>query len=1266
MANMVVRTNVFALNAHRNLTNVGKSQRQSSQRLSSGFRVNSAADDAAGLAISESMRAQIRGLDQASINAQDGVGLIQTAEGAMSTISDMVIRIRELMVQAANDTNTLANREMIQTEIDQLMHEINDVTFRVQFNTRTLLDGGLRGGGGGDPHPVSLQWLLFDQHRHIGIARPDGQLQPNNRNHNSFRQEIINLQDEYNDLIERIARRQIADGSMGLNDFDFEFRNLVSANPVMANSTATNEGNINILQANGLLHSEVQQLRNITNRLDNAIQSAVRTAIEIFQITNDQINALGGQSAITSAGSNVFSGLPMDDWFSNNHLWWEQICRDLANGDSDFFSWYQGGMNPDGTTNPLRNSAFSEHYPGDKTGARETLFHILQFTGSGAGAYNGESQFDLIIRNTLNVRANVTPDEMADDSGEIAYPEMAFMSRAFRLLVGFEMDGVRVAAHTNHRIPYAKETSLIAFETAWQAEAAARRALDAVNHANAMNTAVENLYPFLSTLTTLRDVGAISPPFSTSGSPLVDVRNAVSVLATLNSLISSASPADPRMWTQATQAITNAIARGNTFSAADALFFLHTGNIANLGTYIFNPQNAISPTLQNAITAIGGVSTGSAGVGLNAPPFSTGAGAIDAVAPIPSYSGSPPTPTPPPAPTYADPPGTSASSSITGLPSVPATPPVNYDPARQSATRLVNGHTLYNNNRGNLTTMYDFPTPADPNSAAFNAAVEDARQAAQNLRGMPTPPTHTALNNAITNAIGAGNNGGSYAALRAAQAAYIAREQELQDAMNALADAEAALAADPDNPALQAEVAAAAAAVGAASTALDAARAAFNLAVANFQGDSSAVRSSANTAVANLYGNFQSAAGSANTATANAFRDIMTSFQAATNNIVSAVTNARDNANITAYNAAREAFNLADYALTAAIHAANNAVEANEWESLAAIIVPNTGGVDHWTDIPPGELPAAFYNIVNPPEPPLTREDIHADAPVVAAWIAARDALAAFAPRPGTTPLPAIQFAGYSHQILPGAIPAHRPPTQTLGGSAPAQSAGSAPLSTATLGVPAWTAPVNNDAATASRDASGVKIYRETEGDLFNSMLEAKQAEATPFYMPRHGFVSRLENLLDKALFALGTVNLESNAMWFQTGANSHQGTILQLRGMHTGALGGGRGDLTMLIDVRERNGIPISEQLAIIDTAEGIVNGQRAQLGAIQNRLEFTRQSLDVSSENLSAAESRIRDTDMAKEMMRFTAAQVLQQAGISMLAQANQQPSAIMQLLR
>ena len=150
MSNMVVRTNVMSLNSHRNLGMTGTMQARSAARLSSGFRINSAADDAAGLAISEKMRSQIRGLDQASRNGQDGISLIQTAEGAMQTVNEMVTRIRELVIQAANDTNAhdgenlvQSDRMQIQREINQLLEEIDQVTLRTEFNTRTLLDGSL-------------------------------------------------------------------------------------------------------------------------------------------------------------------------------------------------------------------------------------------------------------------------------------------------------------------------------------------------------------------------------------------------------------------------------------------------------------------------------------------------------------------------------------------------------------------------------------------------------------------------------------------------------------------------------------------------------------------------------------------------------------------------------------------------------------------------------------------------------------------------------------------------------------------------------------------------------------------------------------------------------------------------------------------------------------------------------------------------------------------------------------------------------------------
>jgi len=151
MSNMVVKTNVLALNSHRNLGKVGNQQAKTSSRLSSGLRINTAADDAAGLGISEKMRAQIRGLDQASRNAQDGISLIRTAEGAMSTVNDMVTRIRELVVQASNDTNVggtnaQSDRARIQDEINQLVQEIDATVGRTEFNTKTLLDGSLGRG----------------------------------------------------------------------------------------------------------------------------------------------------------------------------------------------------------------------------------------------------------------------------------------------------------------------------------------------------------------------------------------------------------------------------------------------------------------------------------------------------------------------------------------------------------------------------------------------------------------------------------------------------------------------------------------------------------------------------------------------------------------------------------------------------------------------------------------------------------------------------------------------------------------------------------------------------------------------------------------------------------------------------------------------------------------------------------------------------------------------------------------------------------------
>ncbi len=138
---MRINTNLAALNAYRNLVNTDNRLNKSLERLSSGLRINRAADDAAGLAISEKMRGQIRGLNQATRNAQDGISLIQTAEGALNETHSILQRMRELAVQAANDTLTASDRLEIQKEIDQLTGEINRIGTTTEFNTKKLLDG---------------------------------------------------------------------------------------------------------------------------------------------------------------------------------------------------------------------------------------------------------------------------------------------------------------------------------------------------------------------------------------------------------------------------------------------------------------------------------------------------------------------------------------------------------------------------------------------------------------------------------------------------------------------------------------------------------------------------------------------------------------------------------------------------------------------------------------------------------------------------------------------------------------------------------------------------------------------------------------------------------------------------------------------------------------------------------------------------------------------------------------------------------------------
>ena len=138
---MVVQHNLQAMNANRMLGVTTGAQAKSTEKLSSGYKINRAADDAAGLAISEKMRKQIKGLSQASRNAQDGISSVQTAEGALTEVHSMLQRMNELAVQASNGTNSESDRQSIQDEIDQLTTEIDRVAETTKFNETYLLKG---------------------------------------------------------------------------------------------------------------------------------------------------------------------------------------------------------------------------------------------------------------------------------------------------------------------------------------------------------------------------------------------------------------------------------------------------------------------------------------------------------------------------------------------------------------------------------------------------------------------------------------------------------------------------------------------------------------------------------------------------------------------------------------------------------------------------------------------------------------------------------------------------------------------------------------------------------------------------------------------------------------------------------------------------------------------------------------------------------------------------------------------------------------------
>ena len=254
---MVVQHNLIAMNANRMLGITTGQQAKSSEKLSSGYKINRAADDAAGLSISEKMRKQINGLNRASTNAQDGVSSVQTAEGALSEVHSMLQRMNELTVQAANGTNSIDDRDAIQAEISQLTTEINRVAETTKFNETYLLKGnGKPGKHYPNGHDAGLKGTLVDGTTTAQFTIPE--LQENDTMNIGGVEYTIGTT---NDLEKSVITSQTA--------YDYITRELTAANNI---GTTGQQAQVNVTVANGMATFNITKgFANISQALSFAL-----------------------------------------------------------------------------------------------------------------------------------------------------------------------------------------------------------------------------------------------------------------------------------------------------------------------------------------------------------------------------------------------------------------------------------------------------------------------------------------------------------------------------------------------------------------------------------------------------------------------------------------------------------------------------------------------------------------------------------------------------------------------------------------------------------------------------------------------------------------------------------------------------------------------------------------------------------------------------------------------------------------------------------
>lgn len=289
---MIINHNITALNTHRQLSTNSAATSKNIEKLSSGLRINRAGDDAAGLAISEKMRGQIRGLDMASKNAQDGISLIQTAEGALSETHSILQRVRELSVQSANGTNTEEDRKALQSEVSQLKSEIDRIGDTTEFNTKKLLNGALKTAGGAT---VSQDSTVGSQIAKLTGGKLSGALT-----------DAIDA-----DFVKETIK---VDGT----DIDVNWQDLTAAEKSVLKNASTDPQSKNaaaelvVKKINEAIDAAGGKVAHVTGYSDGTnlvIESGSKgTASNVDPGTAGVLNAMTGAAATGTAGTSVYNG----------------------------------------------------------------------------------------------------------------------------------------------------------------------------------------------------------------------------------------------------------------------------------------------------------------------------------------------------------------------------------------------------------------------------------------------------------------------------------------------------------------------------------------------------------------------------------------------------------------------------------------------------------------------------------------------------------------------------------------------------------------------------------------------------------------------------------------------------------------------------------------------------------------------------------------------------------------------------------------------